>query len=60
MAEGVRIQMVVPEGLASALRRRADQEGRSVSNLGAFLLEVALRQLPPLDGGQDTSVGRGV
>ena len=43
MAEGVRIQMVVPEGLAAALKRRATQEGRTVSNLGAFLLEVALR-----------------
>jgi len=50
MAEGVRIQLVIPEGLATALRERAKAEGRTVSNLGAFLLETALRQLPPLFG----------
>ena len=51
MAEGVRIQLVVPNGLAAALKARAEAEGRTVSNLGAFLLETALRQLPPLATG---------
>ena len=58
MAEGVRIQMVVPEGLAAALKQRAATEGRTVSNLGAFLLEVALRQLPPLTGGASPGLDR--
>lgn len=51
MAEGVRLQFVLPPGLADALKRRAGAEGRTVSNLGAFLLEIGLRQLPPLDTG---------
>jgi hypothetical protein len=51
MAEGVRIQLVVPHGLAVALKERAEAEGRTVSNLGAFLLETAFRQLPPLIAG---------
>jgi hypothetical protein len=49
MAEGIRLQFVLPVGLADALKRRAKAEGRTVSNLGAFLLEIGLRQLPPLD-----------
>ena len=56
MAEGTRIQLVVPLGLAAALKQRAEAEGRTVSNLGAFLLDTALRQLPPLTGG-DASKG---
>jgi hypothetical protein len=48
MAEGVRLQIVVPSSLAQALRERAKQEGRTVSSLGGFLLESGLRSLPPL------------
>jgi hypothetical protein len=48
MAEGTRVQLVIPQALAQALKERAAAEGRTVSNLGAFLLETALRQLPPL------------
>jgi hypothetical protein len=48
MAEGVRVQIVVPPSLAEALRKRAKQEGRTLSALGAFLLESGLRSLPPL------------
>lgn len=48
MAEGVRVQIVVPKSLAEALRQRAKQEKRSLSALGAFLLETGLRSLPPL------------
>ena len=50
MAEGIRVQLVLPTGLANALRERAAAEGRTVSSLGAFLLETALRQIPPLQG----------
>lgn len=48
MAAGVRLQIVVPPSLAEALRARAAQEGRTVSSLGSFLLEVGLRDLPPI------------
>jgi hypothetical protein len=48
MAEGVRVQLVLPPGLAEALRARAAAERRSVSSLGGYLLETALRQLAPL------------
>jgi hypothetical protein len=51
MAEGVRLQFVLPTGLADALKRRAKLEGRTVSSLGAFLLELGLRQIPPLETG---------
>jgi hypothetical protein len=48
MAEGVRVQLVLPQGLADDLRARAAAERRSVSSLGGYLLEFALRSLPPL------------
>jgi hypothetical protein len=48
MAEGVRVQLVLPIGLAEDLRARAAAERRSVSSLGGYLLEFALRSLPPL------------
>lgn len=48
MAEGVRIQVVVPVALAAALRERATAEGRTVSSLAGFILESGFRQLPPL------------
>jgi hypothetical protein len=48
MAEGVRIQVVVPVALADALRSRAAAEGRTVSSLAGFILEAGFRQLPPL------------
>lgn len=50
MAEGIRLQVVVPQSLADALRRRAEAERRSLSSLGAYLLEAGLRNLPPLKG----------
>jgi len=37
-----RISITVPWHVFAALRDRADEEGRSTSNLGAFLLELAL------------------
>lgn len=58
MAEGIRIQLVVPSSLAAMLRQRAEAEGRTVSNLGAFLLETALRQLPPLPAAPSPGMDR--
>ncbi|MBU6250941.1 MAG: hypothetical protein KGO47_07245 [Cyanobacteria bacterium REEB417] len=40
-----RITITVPFQVFSALRDRADREGRSTSNLGAFLLEQGLAAL---------------
>jgi hypothetical protein len=39
----IRITITVPYGVFTQLRDRADHEGRSTSNLSAFLLERALR-----------------
>jgi hypothetical protein len=57
MAEGVRVQIIVPTSLAEALRKRAKLENRTVSSLGAFLMESGLRSLPPLQppDGQPTN-----
>jgi hypothetical protein len=46
--DGIRVQIVLPPGLAEALKARAAAERRSVSNLGSFLVEVGLRDLLPL------------
>lgn len=48
MAEGVRVQIVMPASLAAALKARAAMEGRTVSSLGNYLIESGLRNLPPL------------
>lgn len=48
MAQGVRVQMVMPKPLADALKARAIAEGRTVSALGVDLVEFGLRNLPPL------------
>lgn len=48
MAEGIRVQIVLPPGLAEALKARAQAERRSVSNLGTYLIEAGLRDLPSL------------
>lgn len=48
MAEGVRVQIVMPVSVAEALRHRAQQEQRTVSSLGCYLVEHGLRNLPPL------------
>ena len=48
MAEGVRVQVVMPVSLAEALKARADAEKRTVSSLGCYLVESGLRSLPPL------------
>jgi len=48
MAEGVRVQIVLPRSVAESLRQRAAAENRTVSSLGAYLIEAGLRSLPPL------------
>jgi len=44
MAQGVRVQLVLPASVAEALKAKAKAEGRTVSSLGSFLIEAALRQ----------------
>jgi len=39
-----RIIITVPHHAFSALQQRSDPEGRSLSNLAAYLLEIALNQ----------------
>jgi hypothetical protein len=39
-----RITITMPHHVASSLQRRSDEEGRSLSNLAAYLLECSLRQ----------------
>jgi hypothetical protein len=39
----VRITITVPHSTHSALADRSDQEGRSLSNLAAYILENALK-----------------
>jgi plasmid stability protein len=48
-----RITVTLPSGVFMALRDRADREGRSTSNLAAFLLENALAnpKQQPVDRG---------
>ncbi|WP_216915961.1 MULTISPECIES: hypothetical protein [unclassified Synechococcus] len=46
--EGIRVQVVLPPGLAEALKARAQAERRTVSNLGSYLIETGLRDLPEL------------
>ena len=43
-----RISITVTPGVHEALLTRSEDEGRSVSNLCAFLLEEAQRDQPPL------------
>lgn len=42
-----RISITVPHQLYLGLIERADREGRSISNLSAFLLETALAEACP-------------
>jgi hypothetical protein len=43
MAQGVRVQLVLPPAVAAALKAKAQAEGRTVSSLGAFLVEAGLK-----------------
>jgi hypothetical protein len=44
MAQGVRVQVVLPVAVAALLKQKARAEGRTVSSLGLFFIEAALRQ----------------
>jgi hypothetical protein len=41
-----RITITLPDSIYDQLLRRSDREGRSISNLAAFLLEYAIAQCP--------------
>jgi hypothetical protein len=45
MAQGVRVQVVLPSAVAALLKQKAKDEGRTVSSLGSFIIEAALK--PP-------------
>lgn len=47
-----RISITLPLQPYEQLLRRSDWEGRSLSNLAAYLLEQALEQWPPNDAAQ--------
>jgi len=53
MAQGVRVQLVLPQAVAEQLKAKAKAEGRTLSNLGSFLIEAALTQsyqwIPSID-----------
>jgi len=40
-----RVSITIPNDVYQALLLRSDQEGRSLSNLAAFLLELAISDL---------------
>lgn len=42
----VRITVTIPRSTFEQLQSRSDQEGRSMSNLTAYLLEGALKPIP--------------
>jgi len=42
----VRVSITVPHHIHEALLTRSDREGRSLSNLAAFLLEATLISFP--------------
>lgn len=44
MAQGIRVQLVLPPAVAAALKEKAKAEGRTVSSLGSFIIEAALKQ----------------
>ena len=44
MAQGTRVQVVLPSAVAELLKQKAKAEGRTVSSLGSFLIEAALKQ----------------
>ena len=47
MAQGVRVQLVMPAPIAAMLKKRAELEGRTLSSLGTYIIESALRQQQP-------------
>lgn len=47
MAQGTRVQLILPPVVAELLKEKAKAEGRTVSSLGSFLIEAAIKQPPP-------------
>jgi hypothetical protein len=43
MAQGTRVQLVLPQTVADLLKAKAKAEGRTVSSLGSYLIESALK-----------------
>lgn len=43
-----RIAVYLPDGIFESLERHANEEGRPISNLAAFLIEASLRELKPM------------
>ena len=43
MAQGIRVQVVMPPAVADQLKARAEAQGRTVSSLAAYIIETALR-----------------
>ena len=43
MAQGTRVQVVMPPAVADQLKARAKAQGRTVSSLAAYIIETALR-----------------
>jgi hypothetical protein len=44
MSQSTRIQILLPTAVAKDLKQLAISQGRTVSSLGSFLIESALRQ----------------
>jgi hypothetical protein len=44
MAQGVRVQVVLPQAVANRLKAAAADQQRTVSNLAAYWIETALIQ----------------
>ena len=47
MTQGTRVQLILPPVVAELLKEKAKAEGRTVSSLGSFLIEAAIKQAPP-------------
>jgi hypothetical protein len=45
MAQGTRVQLILPQAVADLLKAKAKAEGRTVSSLGSYLIESALKLL---------------
>jgi hypothetical protein len=43
MAQSIRVQLVLPKAVADLLKAKANAEGRTVSSLGSYLIESALK-----------------
>jgi len=55
MAQGIRVQVVMPPAVADQLKARAKAQGRTVSSLAAYIIETALRS-PPGDKSRPTGL----